>query len=351
MKNRFLYISLILLSFPFLSMNTFSQRIEKKIDKSFTAQASTTISVESKFGEVRVLKSESSAIQVNAVMWVEGKNEKQAKELLSDMGVDISQTGSDISIKSNFPEISGSRNGLKFQIDITIEAPTQVNLNLKSRYGSTYIAEIDGLLNVDIAYGSLQAGIFGRKNEKPLNQLNLSYSSASVENAGWLKTELAYSKLSITKANAIVAVSKYSVLSVEDCSSLATQSKYDTYKATRINNYVGNHSYCNVKITELSKLLEVTSSYTNVKVDMINAGFESIKVSNTRGNYRLGVSRKSSFTLNGAASRGEVAVNGMDKLEKRQENADKFISGQYGTNPTGKIELKSVEGSVIIDLN
>jgi hypothetical protein len=345
-KNTTLLFLLLACFAPYAS----AQKTERSTKKTFEVSAATTLEIDSKFGDVRILTSGTSNVEVMATFWVEGKNQKQSEELLKELGAEIIQQGATIIVKSIFPESIGNRNNLKYQVDFTIKAPESVNVNLRSRYGSVYLAEINGLVNLEVAYGSLQAVKLGRYNEKPLNQLKLSYSSGSIEEAGWIKTDLAYSKLLIDQAEAIVSMSKYSVLTIDDCSSIASQSKYDTYKVGVLNNYAGDHSYSNLKIQELNKKLEIRSSYSNVRIDKINEKFEKILIDNSRGNYKLLISKNSSFSLNGAAYRGDITVTGIDNLSKRQENADKFISGQHGIKTQNSVDIKSTEGTVSVIL-
>jgi hypothetical protein len=327
-----------------------AQRTERTAEKTFKALPGTTLEIDSKFGDVQVLTSPTSDVEVMATFWVEGKNPRQAEELLKNLDADIYQQDTSVFIKSVFPESLSNRGNLKFQIDFTIKAPEGINLNLRSRYGSVYLAEINGLANLEIAYGSIQALKLGRGNEKPLNQLRMSYSSGTVEETSWLKTDLAYSKLVVEKADAMVSMSKYSVLTFEECSSIASQSKYDTYKAGVLNNYAGNHSYSNVKIEELKNKLEITSSYSNVRIEDVRETFEKVLINNSRGNYKVNIRKNSSFNFNGAAYRGDITVTGIDKLSKRQENADKFLTGQHGKSTQNTLDIKSTEGTVSVIL-
>jgi hypothetical protein len=77
-----------------------AQRIEKEVEETFPASASTILDVESKFGNVEIVNWDRDEVKVKAVMWVESKRESYAEDLLDKMDVEIYSEGDQISVKS-----------------------------------------------------------------------------------------------------------------------------------------------------------------------------------------------------------------------------------------------------------
>lgn len=327
-----------------------SQRVEKTTREVFDHSSATELEIESKFGEVEILQREGQNVEVVATLWVESNREEHARELLSQLKASIVQVENRIIVKSIFPDKINSL-GTKFRIDFRIYTPADIDLVLSSKYGSAFIDKISGHAAISIAYGNLNARNLSRENEKPLNSIDLAYSSGNIEDAGWLKLDLSYSKLSIDKAVAVVVLSKYSSLSVDETSSLVMESKYDTYSIGEINNFLGNLRYGNLKIGELYKKFEIESQYTSVKIGEIASGFEMINIQNQRGSYKLAISDEASFRLKGEAIRGDISVKGMKNMESRSVNADKYIEGSYGGNPSSTVDIVVKEGSVNIEID
>lgn len=343
-------VLLILSLFAFSAMLS-GQRLDKTIDKSFKADKSTTLNIQSKFGEVKVLSGDSDDVKVVVEMWVESSREEKAASILESLDAEISQTGDEILVKSILPDRLNTGANTKFGIDITVHAPEYINLELSSKYGSAYVESVAGLAHISVAYGSLKAGELSRAKVKPLNHIDLAYSSGSLQETGWLKLDLAYSKFNIEEAQALMVISKYSGLNLEECSSVVMESKYDSYAIEELNNFMGELKYGNLKIGELSRKLEVSSKYSSVKVGEIGPDFELIKIENSRGGYKLGISADASFRLKGYAQSGDISVSGMDDISKRSENSDKYIEGVHGSNPKAEIDIEVQSGSVKIVLD
>jgi len=327
-----------------------AQKVERNVTKNFTYNPGTSLNIDAKFGNVNILESDDNTVVVEANIWVESDNEKLAKELAESLDAEISASSNDINVTSVFPPKLPSRNNTKFGIDFTIHAPAGINLSLDNKYGAVYLEKISGLAHIEVSYGTLKAQslIHGREND--LNEVILNYSTGTIDKAGWMKINLAYSKLSISEAKAVVALSMYSGLVLDECSSIVVESKYDIYKIGEIKNYVGDLKYSNLSADEISEKFEISSSYSNVKIGEIGVNFKNIKIDNMRGSYKIGINAGASFTIKGEAIRGDIAVSGVDNLSEQIENADKYISGRYGSNPKANVNITVKEGKVRISV-
>lgn len=328
-----------------------AQRLEKTAEENFEVSKSTILDVDSKFGNVEVLGWDKDEVFIKAVMWVESKRESYAEDLLDNMDVEIFLEENRIIARSVFADNMSNRNDTRFRIDFSIRVPEYINIELSSKYGSAFIESISGHTDIAVAYGNLKVQELTRGNEKPLNRVKLAYSSGTIEEASWIKTELAYSKLNIEEARAIMMLTKYSSVNIEEGSSLVIESKYDTYKVSELTNFLGDLRYGNLSIGELSKKLEISSKYTSVKIDEISSDFESIKIDNQRGNYKLSIDEGANFTINGEASRGDISVSGIENINRRVDNTERFISGKHGANPTSSVVISSRDGDVDVKVD
>ena len=349
--KTFGFNTVLIAIFSFVVILTNGQVAERKINMEFEADKKTNINIDSRFGKVEILNWEKPVVSIEVLLKAESDSRDLSNEILQKLNSEITRQGNEILIKTIIEDriTSPSRRKVKFSVDYTIYVPEWVHLKLINRYGTVFIESIDGIADITVQYGNLTIRELGRGNEKPLNQVNLAYSRGTIDNASWLKTDLSYSKLSIDEARAVVAVSKYSSLSSDKINSLVTDSRYDTYSVSFLNNFAGQMRYANLRINEMSGKVDITSSYTNVKVEKVLPGFESLVIENSRGNYRFNISKDASFRLNGEAKRGDIQVEGLSELNRKVVNADKTIWGTYGNKSgAGEINIRTSDGSVRI---
>jgi hypothetical protein len=157
-----------------------------------------------------------------------------------------------------------------------------------------------------------------------------------------------YSKLSIDYSKAAVAVSRYSKISIENASSLVCDSKYDTYEIENIANFVIETQYSNLKIDALSNKLKLDTKYTDVRIDMLNKGFESVDIDNSYGSIRIGIDPSASYVLKGTAKYARITYPENSYVNRFQENTEMRVEGIVGSrdNPASKVNIETNYGSV-----
>lgn len=329
------------------------QVVQKVIKEEYSASKKTTLNIDSKFGQVEILNWDKPVVSIEVIMKAESDNKDFAVETLQKLNASVYEEEGDIFVKTIIEDkiSSTQRKKVKFSVDYTIYVPDWINTDLINKYGSVFIEKIDGYAHITVQYGNLTIRELGRENVKPLNQVVLAYSKGTIEKASWLKTDLSYSKLSIDDVQAIISISKYSSLSSEKISSLVIDSKYDTYSINYLRNLTGEMRYSNLKLNELSGKLDITSYYTSVKIDKVLPDFESLRINNSRGGYRLGISKESSFSIDGKALRGDIIVDGMPDINREIVNTDKTIWGKYGTrSPASEVNIITREGNVKMEI-
>jgi hypothetical protein len=332
-------------------LRTAGQPVEKNIRKEFNSDKNTIINIDSKFGKTEIFNWEKSIVSIEVKLVAESDNRDMAFETLEKLNSEIDKEGDEIIIKTIIEDriTSTPRKKIKFSIDYIIYAPEWINIRLLNKYGTVFIEKIDGKTDITVQYGNLTIRELSRQNDKPLNQVTLAYSRGTIDKASWLKTDLSYSKLTIEEARAVVSVSKYSSLNSETINSLVIDSKYDTYSINTLNNFAGQLKFANIKLNEINGKLDVSSSYTNVKIEKVLPGFESLNVENSRGNYRINILKEASFNINGKAVRGDISVEGMSELDKQVVNNNKIIKGTYGNKDAkGDIKIQTNDGNVKI---
>jgi hypothetical protein len=269
------------------------------------------------------------------VRFTEGENLISAKTVIDD----------------NFSFTGWGGDSKKFSIDYNIKMPAGTSLTLANKYGNTDINELNGLVNLDIKYGSLTAGKLTRGNIKPLNSLNLAYGKGTINEAGWLDLTVRYvGSFGIEKSQALLLDSKYSKLSLGEISSIVGESKYDNIKISQINNLVLENGYCDVNVGELTKKLTYNGSYGSLSIESIPEGFDMLDTDTRYMGIKLGINESASYRLNAKLSYGGLKYN-EDKFrnEKRiVENNSSEISGTIGddASPASMVNISSSYGSI-----
>jgi hypothetical protein len=346
--------TLIFLTAALISCSLAAQEVSKEYHKEYSADKSTTLDLNNKYGDVAITGWDKDQIVIDVRVTVKHPDRSKAEKFMSQIDVQFSQEGSTIYAKTviedNF-NFSGWGSNREFKINYTVKMPFASSLTLANRYGNTDIDEIRGLVNLDIKYGGIEIDKLTRGNEKPLNRIAVAYGKGNITEAGWLDLYVRYtSTLSIDKSQALLVDSKYSKLKIGETSSIVGDAKYDTYSIDKINNLVLETGYTNVNVGTLSKKLSFEGSYGSLTADDIPAGFESIDVDVRYSGVRLGIAENASYKIDAESSYGGIKYNEDNLKFTRRivENTSSEISGVIGKDEstTSTVKVKTAYGTV-----
>lgn len=338
---------LLLLPITIVSFSLSAQEAVKEFSESFDVNKGITLSADVRYTDVEILTWDKNVVDILVEIEVDASSKSKAEQQLSKIDVRISKSGNVISLNTELDD-GWSRNA-KVDIHIIISAPAYMNMDMASSYGDLYLQELNGLIDLNLRYGNLQAGSLGRGNEKPYNTLDLAYSDAVIESAGWMEVELAYSDMEVETSTMIFCESKYSKLIGGKSGGIITEGAYDKYFFEEVDNFVGELRYSGVKLEALNKKLDVESKYTHVKVNHVSKDFKSIAVSSSYGNIYLNMEEGASFKLEAEARYGNFSMAMDGKVSKEKESSVVRVWGTVGSTPKGTVDLEARYGNINIE--
>jgi hypothetical protein len=356
MKNQVNKATYLLIPVFFLLATTFTaQSATKEYHKQYTAGPNTTVDINNRYGDVKVITGKQDQVTIDVKVTVEIPNNERAEKLLSYIDVVFSENGNTISAQTNIDDkfnFSGwGGESRRFSIDYTINMPEKVNFTLVNRYGNSELAPIQGLVKCDIKYGNINAEYLTRGNEKPLNYISIAYGKASIEDAGWLDILSRYcGTFEINKSQALLIDSKYSKFRIGETSSVVGESKYDNIRVEKINNLVLDAGYSDINIGTLTKKLKFDGGYGAFSVDQIPSDFESIETDTKYLGVKLGIEPNASYNLDAKVSYGDLKFD-QDNFQNRRrivQNNSNETSGIVGkeTSPSATVKVSASYGTV-----
>lgn len=338
-----------------LSLTLSAEELKKEFHKEYTASANTTLEISNRYGDVVIQSWNNDQIVIDVIVTVEMPNRERAEKLLGYIDIEFSEGDNLVKAKTviddsfNFSGWGG--NSKKFSIDYNVKMPVKAALTLGNKYGNTKINELQGLVNLDIKYGNIDAGKLLRGNIKPINRINVAYGKGTIDEVGWLDLTVRYvGSMNITKSQALLLDSKYSKISLGETSSVLGESKYDNLKIEKISNLVLENGYTETYIGTLTKKLSYKGSYGSFSIDNIPDGFESIEIETRYMGVKLGIDPSANYKLDGKVSYGGLKYNEDNfKVQRRIiENNSNEVSGIIGKeeSPAAKVNISSSYGTV-----
>lgn len=326
----------------------------KVIKKDFAVTPQTRFELINKYGNVNIVNRDEPNLSIEATVKVNTRDKDRAEEILNMIKIRISQDGDVIHAETEMEDDFGKvfkgfdfgNNGLEINYNITM--PKTVPVNLSNKYGNVLIDELTATSTLEIKYGKLSANRIIHDSKEPLTKIYLSYSNGTIQEAKWLELDMKYSKITITESKALAILSKYSKVYVTNGTSIVSDSKYDTYEIGKLSNFITTAGYGHFTIAQLSGKLQADTKYSDVIVDRVSTGFESIKVTNSYGSYRLGIDDGASYKLNGYSKYCSIAYPDNARVSRFDQNNELKVNGVVGSNasPSAEVSVTSSYGNV-----
>lgn len=314
----------------FSASAAYSQDAQKEINKSYTIQKGFTLGIDNSYGEINIVNWDNNEVSVVVRIETEAASQSKAEELLGRVTIDIDESKSEVSFKTEFDNKTMTGKN-KIKVIYNVKAPAYLNANLKQRYGNVYIQEIKGVAQLEVKYGNLTAGTLSSESKDEWNILDLAYGNASIEFVTGLQAEVKYSDISIQESYVLNIESAYSKMGFGKVGELEIESKYDK-----------------LSIDELAVLLDVESAYTHVSTGTILKGFKYISADMAFGNLKGILGSGAACSIDADVTYGSVNIPAGDYQIDKGPNS-KEVHGTIGNPSDSRIEVDIKYGNLNLD--
>lgn len=341
MKQAFKTIAAIfVISILSAGTTVIAEEKTKEYNETWAASDIKSLEIINKFGEIKIKNDGGSEITIDVTITVEARDERRADDLLDRIEVEFKKSGNTIkavtTIENNF------KSQRKFSIDYVVNIPSDKNLKISNKYGSTIVNELNGNGDFDIQYGSFSANSLVGEEMK----ISLAYGNANISSAGNINAVVKYSPISFGEIKNLKLTSKYSDIEIEEGKTIQIESKYDKLSFEEVESVTATTKYSHLRIEELAKSLKIEAGYGSVKVKQINAGFESISITNSYGQISLGLD-DASYAVDASCIYCGISYPEDEFTGNRiKENNTRTINGKVGSGSGGKVYVRSRYGDI-----
>jgi len=344
MKLKFKIITVLFLA-VFLAAGTsaLAEEKTKEYNESWPARSVETLKIDNKFGEVKVTNQGGNNVTIDVVITVDAPNESRADELLSEINVVFSKSGSTVSAETRIDNSFKSRR--EFSIDYLVNIPTDKNLDISNKYGNTMVNVLNANGTFDIQYGNFTANELNSPANGTMD-VSLAYGKADISLSNDLDVEVKYSTMNLGETDDLLLNSKYTVINLGKASTVETESKYDTFNFEEIGSFSGETKYTHIKIDELLQRLNIEAGYGGIRVNRVAKNFDSISITNSYGQISLGLGN-ASYSVDATCEYCGISYPEDDFTGNRMnENQTRTIKGKVGTGNGGTVVVESRYGQI-----
>ncbi|MBV6441516.1 MAG: hypothetical protein DYG98_06250 [Haliscomenobacteraceae bacterium CHB4] len=265
-----------------------AQEFTRNINREFGTTADGMTALYNKYGTVNVKTWQNNSVKIDITIIVNAGNQRDADKIFDRIKVNFANTAGYVKAETMIEQSGGgwwSGGGNNFKINYEVYMPIGNQLDLKNRYGNSYVAPLNGKLIAEIKYGDLRTETVNNDAD-----LSLGYGKCYIARVNNVYGQASYSELTITEAREIQLDTKYSELKGDRVSALRLTSKYDDFELGDIDDLRLQTKYANLRVRS-ARAAYVTAQYTDIRFTQVtetadaDLSYGSLKIENIGKNF------------------------------------------------------------------
>jgi hypothetical protein len=267
----------------------------REVTTEFPCNADATIFLENILRQVNIKTTNEKKVKLSITVYYEGKDEFTNEEWLRMMEVEVGGNAGKVVVKS---ENLGKKNigtlppkRANINRILTLYVPAAARLNIESKYGDITIDNNIKELKARISNGGLTV-----KDVEKLNVIS-TYGRIHADNILSAEVDITNGNFSSKQCTMLTINSRNSTVESGSIKQLNIHSETDEYEIEEAGEISGTKNHGNLRITTLTKSLDIKGLNASIKLRSIEQGVSLIKIDDQYADLRLPVDNLKDYTV------------------------------------------------------
>lgn len=315
---------------------------EKKIAKAYIVNSDAKLDVNNAYGSIYVTTWDEDKTQIEVVIKVSGNNEEKVDKRLASISIDLDATKALVRAQTNIGNMSGGN--LSMEINYTIKIPKKGSIDLANQYGNIITGKIYGRGVIDSQYGDVNIDEFNADG----NTINLQYTGAAKINyfkSGDIHAQ--YSGLNLTRAGNLKLKGEYTDMVLGDVNDLTYKTEYGDLNVKNAGNATGSGDYSDIRFGYISKLLNATCNYGDIKVGGMGKDVKNFAINATYSDIMVSYNENVPFDFEFKLEYGDFNGGAGFKFTERSDRDNSaHYKGYNKSSGVNRMYIKSEYGDI-----
>ncbi len=345
------------------------QEFSKIISREFSTAADGTTALYNKYGTVNVKTWQNNSVKIDVTIVVNAKNQREADESFKNINVNFTNAWGYVKAETMVAEGMSSGSwwpvqtcGDDFKVNYDVWMPVTNQLDLKNKYGNSWVAALKGKLLAEIKYGDLRVETISNDAD-----LNIGYGKAWLAGVNNLNGQISYGELNVTVANDIQLDTKYSDTKIEKANNLRITSKYDDFSFGTIEELRLQTKYANLRSTDIRSVfitaqysdmgfgviregVDADMSYGKLEINAMDRNFSNVNVVGKYTEVSVGMERGAAYRFDAEVNYADAHVPNAATVKSRSDSGNReTVQGYLGSEGAkGLVKARLTYGDLMI---
>ena len=316
----------------------------KVVERNYTVDEDVLLSIENRFGKVHINTWDKNEMDIRVEVIARRRTESRAQELLDKIEIKIDESSSTKRFVTDLQGSINNKNSESYEINYTINMPSNNPLELKNSFGDAYIGDISGDVNLKISYGDIQT-----KNLTGKSDIKLSFGDGEFESISTGEIDVKYSDMDVQKLGVVRIEQGFSDLKITEAESIDLRSKYGDVEIGSIKGIRGYVGFSDFSIDKLWYEMDMETSYAGgFEVEEVSKEFKKVIVEGKFGSFTFGFEEGTNGRFEAKLKFCDFKYYG-DELDIHYRVKEDFRSeyrGKFGNGEGGEVRIVSSYGDV-----
>ena len=327
-----------------------AQEQTKSFNKSYAVSGKEKLKISNQFGKVQVNTSSGSQIIVKVNVTVEASSTSKAKALLDAIQINESISDGVIYIRTSMDNKDKgnswkSKGKTKMDINYTITMPPSFPLELKNRFGDTYISDFSGPLIVSVAHGDLRTAQLTGEKEK---NIRVQFGDLDVKRLQKGKIRISHGDVEVEQGNQVEVKSSFGDVALGTFSNLNVDSQHGDVVIRKVEQVEIDCDFGDTKVGYVGKSLTSDTSHGDVRVENVGNNCQSVQAEAQFGDVRLGGLKNCEFDISASFGGLKASQSNINFSNKEKSSTKRRYEGTMGSGGM-QVKVTSAHGDVVFN--
>jgi hypothetical protein len=346
-----LFVFLLLLGSTNVAFAAKKREFSKVINKEFPVTSTGTTALYNKYGKIDVKTWSENRVKIDVTIIVRSENERDAENMFDRINIDFTNTTDFVKAETNIESSKGwfpwSMGNTDYTINYEVYMPRTNQLDLRNRYGDSFIGALDNKAGIDIKYGNFRL-------EEITGELGvtIAYGNGTIQRCRNLSADVAYGNLTIARGADLQLNTKYSNMKIEQAMDIRSNSKYDNFKigeirqldihtkysnvtASCMTNLIAVAGYTDFRVDKIYKIIDIDLNYGGANIGLLTKNFTDVRFTGNYADFKVNVEEGASYKLDASGNyAGITNPNGLKIQFERDKGTSYAVEGFVGNTTT-----------------
>ncbi|PIY08596.1 MAG: hypothetical protein COZ18_11405 [Flexibacter sp. CG_4_10_14_3_um_filter_32_15] len=324
---------------------------QKVVKATFKVNSTDLLSISNKYGNVNFTNHDKSEVTIQVTILAWARSDKDAQNILDRIEIDQDNDSKSIHFVTEIEESRGGYNSSNregFEINYEVKIPKNLNIDVKNKFGSVTIGDLNGKLNLELKHGNFNAhNLTGMRHA-----ISVSFGNLSINEVASADIEVAHGSINIDKSSTDLKIeSKHSNVRIDEANVLQIEVKHGNMRIGTVSKIIGENKFGRIEIRKVLKSAILQLAHGNCEIEQIAKGFDKIEVENAHGSIELRFDSDAKFQFEARTEHGSIRNSMPNTTIQRQQDDDydKIVEGKTNGGGSGKVRINNRHGSIRLE--